>query len=262
MAFPEFGAGFRFSLYGSDYNPGPAYWALVTKEMTRKFPGSDPMGIRIISKIEGNKAYLNFPGTSDDPNIVFGETDDNEASLTYHDKHNVQVWLQIEPGNVDMFTLVDLVLNRYGKHSCVIGFGVDVEWYHSKGDEAGATPVTDAEAAAWVDAIRAHNPEYHLLLKHWDISFMPPNARESILFVDDSQHFTSLDQMVSEFTTWGKTFAPVPVGFQVGYEDDRFWWSAMQDPPSDIGNAILSAVPNTAALFWVDFTVQDVFHPK
>jgi hypothetical protein len=94
-AFSEFGAGFRFSIYGPDYNSGSAYLALVTKEMTRKFPSSDPMDIWIIGKINGNKAYLNFPGTSDDPNIIFGETDDNEAFLTYYDKHNVQVWLQI-----------------------------------------------------------------------------------------------------------------------------------------------------------------------
>ena len=93
-------------------------------------------------------------------------------------------------------------------------------------------------------------------------SFMPPTVHDSIVFIDDSQQFTSLDQAVDEFAVWGETFAPAPVGFQFGYEDDRFWWSALQNPPADIGNAILSAVPNTAALFWVDFTILDVFPPK
>ena len=142
---PVLGTGFRFSIYGTDQDPDPAYWTSVARKMARKFPGSRPMGIWIIGDIEGNQAYLNFPASSDDPNIIFGKTDDNEAALTYFDRQNVQVWLQVEPGNADMLKVIDLVLSRYGKHPCVIGFGVDVEWYKSDGSAEG-TPVTDEEA--------------------------------------------------------------------------------------------------------------------
>ncbi len=255
------GAGFRYSTYGPSYDPGPEYWLSVGEQMSANFPNARPMGIWIIGDIEGNQAYLNFPGTSSDPNILFGETDDNEAALTYFDQHNVQIWLQVEPGDADILTLIDLVLNQYGNHSSVIGFGVDVEWYRPSSGEAEGTPVTDDEAATWVDAVRDHNPEYRLFLKHWDTAFMPPSVRDGIVFVDDSQQFVSLDQMVNEFAAWGETFAPAQVAFQFGYPADDLWWRNLQDPPADIGNAILAAVPNTTALFWVDFTVLEVFPP-
>lgn len=258
---PTLGAGFRYSIYGPEYDPGPAYWASVGERMSTLFPNARPMGIWIIGDIEDTQAYLNFPGASDDPNILFGETDDNEAALTYFDKHNVQVWLQVEPGDAEMLKVIDLILDRYSNHPCVIGFGVDVEWFHSTGGEAEGTPVTDAEAAAWVKAVRAHNPSYRLFLKHWETSFMPPTVRDGIFFVDDSQQFTSLQQMVDEFKVWGKTFAPSPVGFQYGYPDDETWWGRLENPPANIGSAILSTVPNTEALFWVDFTALAIFPP-
>jgi hypothetical protein len=259
---PALGAGFRFSIYGPEYDPGPAYWSSVAEQMTRKFAGSGPMGIWIIGDIEGSQAYLNFPARSDDPNIVFGETDDNETALAYFDKHNVQVWLQVEPGDADMLKVIDLVLGRYRKHPCVVGFGVDVEWYRSTGDEAEGTPVSDKEASEWVATVRTHNPSYRLFLKHWDINWMPPTFRDGIVFVDDSQQFASMQQMVDEFAVWGRHFAPAPVAFQYGYLDDKVWWGILKDPPADIGNAILAAVPNTSALYWVDFTALDVFPPN
>lgn len=90
---------------------------------------------------------------------------------------------------------------------------------------------------------------------------MPPTQREGILFVDDGQQFQSLDQMVAEFAVWGQTFYPAPVAFQFGYPDDRTWWGGFADPADQIGQAILKKVPNTAGLYWVDFTVLDVFKP-
>ena len=59
----------------------------------------------------------------------------------------------------------------------------------------------------------------------------------------------------------GETFGPAQVGFQYGYFADRPWWSELDDPPADIGRALLDAVPNTAGLYWVDFTVFEIFEP-
>ena len=67
--------------------------------------------------------------------------------------------------------------------------------------------------------------------------------------------------MVSEFVEWGKAFSPAPVGFQYGYPADTFWWQNLQDPPKDIGQALLDKIANTEGLFWVDFTVLEVFPP-
>ena len=110
-------------------------------------------------------------------------------------------------------------------------------------------------------AVRRHNPDYDLFLKHWEIGKMPPTEREGLLFIDDSQILPSLDAMVDEFAEWGRAFAPAPVGFQYGYESDRPWWSKLDDPPGDVGRAILERVPNTEGLYWVDFTVLELFPP-
>ena len=90
---------------------------------------------------------------------------------------------------------------------------------------------------------------------------MPPTVRDGILFVHDSQQLPSLEAMVDEFEVWGEAFAPAPVGFQYGYDSDKVWWSDLTNPPGDIGMAILAEVPNTQGLYWVDFTVLDLFPP-
>ncbi|MBN2146843.1 MAG: hypothetical protein JW726_05620 [Anaerolineales bacterium] len=258
---PSLGAGFRYSTYGPESNPGPDYWASVGERMSAKFPGSHPEAIWIVGNFfsEG-KTYLSFHAETEDPNILSGYVDMNDAALTLFDQEGIQVWLQVEPGNADMLTLIELVLNQYKSHPCVIGFGVDVEWYHSEGSPEG-TPISDVEAEAWVSAIREINPNYRLFLKHWEMEYMPPNARDGIVFIDDSQEFASIDEMKEEFAAWGEHFAPAPVGFQYGYPSDQPWWSQLPDPPADIGYAILEATPNTISLFWVDFTVLQMFPP-
>ena len=60
----------------------------------------------------------------------------------------------------------------------------------------------------------------------------------------------------------GETFAPAQVGFQYGYFADRAWWIELDDPPADICRRLPEAVPNTAGLYWVDFTVREIFEPS
>jgi hypothetical protein len=122
-------------------------------------------------------------------------------------------------------------------------------------------PVGDDEASAWLTVVRTYNPQYCLFLKHWETSMLPPLQREGILFVDDSQTFDSLDGMLAEFTEWGRHYFPSPVAFQIGYPADKKWWRRYHDPAKTIGEAILQVVPNTASLFWVDFTALEVFPP-
>lgn len=259
-AAPALGAGFRYSTYGPSHDPGPEYWASVGAQMASRFEGSSPAAIWIVGNFTGRGTYLSFPAETDDPNVTHTYVDMNAAALDLFDARGVRIWLQVEPGYADMLGLIDLVLGQYSRHPCVIGFGVDVEWFESDGTAQG-TPVTDEQAAAWVRAVRSHDPAYRLFLKHWDPDWMPPTVRDGIVFVDDSQQFADFDQMISEFAAWGRRFSPAPVAFQYGYPADRDWWGALTDPPADIGRAILEAVPNTNALFWVDFTVLEVFPP-
>jgi hypothetical protein len=258
---PALGAGFRFSSYGPPYNPGPQYWADVGRKMASRFPEAVPQAIWIVSVIGIPGTVLSFPGSSEDVLIHFMPEDANEEALTLFDRLGVEIWLQVEPGDAPVENLIDLVLSRYGRHPCVVGFGVDVEWFHSFAEPAGQA-VTDAEARAWVRLIRGYNPGYRLFLKHWESGMMPPMERDGLMFVDDAQEFESLDGMAAEFSSWGKAFAPAPVGFQYGYPADKPWWRDLADPPGDIGRAILEQTPNTEGLFWVDFTVLDMFPPN
>jgi hypothetical protein len=254
------GAGFRYSAYGPDYDPGPSYWAKVGQEMAARFDGAVPETIWIVSSLEGEGTRLHFPVGESYPLITGSETDANEAALGLFDELGFRVWLQVEPGHAPIEDLIHLVLGRYGHHPSVIGFGIDVEWYQSTTRPEGKA-VTDAEAEAWLAAVRSHDPDDRLFLKHWEPGKMPPTVRDGLLFIDDSQILPSRDAMVAEFADWGRAFAPAPVAFQFGYPSDRPWWRRLNDPPGDIGQAILDAVPNVEGLYWVDFTVLDVFPP-
>lgn len=260
-ANPVLDAGFRYSSYGPSYNPGPAYWPWVGKEISAKFTGSKPATLWIVGTVSGNGTYLTFNYEGDEKNIQHGYVDMNEDVLTAFDEQGFDVWLQVEPGNADVDELIDIVLNQYKHHPSVVGFGIDVEWYQSTDGPEGI-PITDEVAQRWVKAIRKHNPNYRLFLKHWDEAWMPPTIRDGILFVNDSQQFESFEHMKSDFIKWGNTFAPAPVAFQYGYPADKFWWQELQDPPKDIGQALLDSIPNTQGLFWVDFTIIEMFPPE
>ena len=255
------GAGFRFSSYGPPYNPGAEYWAGVGIQMAEKFDGAVPQGIWILGVINGEGTYVNFPTGIDNPYVMDSAVDMNEATFDLFDESGVQVWLQVEPGMAPVEPLIHAMLNQYGHHPCVIGVGVDVEWYQSYQSPEGK-PVTDEEARAWVAAARSHGEQYRLFLKHWEAGWMPPTERSGLVFIDDSQGLESLDEMVTEFQTWGEAFTPAPVGFQFGYQADKVWWRELADPPTEIGERILETVPNTEGLYWVDFTVFDLFPPQ
>ena len=254
-------AGYRYSSYGPTSNPGAEYWPEVGQRIASEFENATPATIWIVGVVDGEGSYLNFPCETDDPNIHCGPVDMNESMLTTFDEQGFDVWLQVEAGNANMDELIDIVLGQYEHHPSVVGFGVDVEWYKSSQVPQGE-PVSDEVAQAWVRTIRNHHPEYQLFLKHWDTAWMPPTARDGILFINDSQGFESFEQMTTEFTEWGKTFAPARVGFQYGYQADQRWWSEMQNPASKIGHVLLEKIPNTQALFWVDFTILETFPPE
>ena len=268
-------AGLRSSPYGPQHGfPAPPYWLTATRSMASRFDHAVPALVWIVGTMESvnentpaetfsGRVQLSFPAPGDAvfPNIVFAGEDANEAYLEQFDKNGFQVWLQVEPANADVGTLIDLVLNRYGKHPCVIGFGVDVEWFRWSKENNEGVAVDDAAARDWSERARAFQPQFKLFLKHWLESKMPPNYRQSLVFISDSQQFTSLAQMQDDFEQWGKTFFPAPVGFQFGYPADRIWWGQLGDPPQEIGKALLSGIPNTSDLIWVDFTMEEIWPP-
>lgn len=265
---PGLRAGLRASNYGITPFPSPSWWVSSTNSMAARFPGSTKEQVAVVVEVLGgggkHRCWAHFPNPTPSitwPNVVFDTTDLFEPNLAAFDQNGIKVWLQVEPADCDVSMLVDLVMARYRQHPSVIGFGVDVEWYRKDISTSGKA-VTDAEAQAWVTKTKTYNSAYQVFLKHWLTEKMPPNYRTGLVFIDDSQGHGSLNNMVSEFSNWGQTFSPSPVGFQYGYRSDKKWWRKLSDPPKTIGNAILSAVPNTRDLVWVDFTAYDIWPPE
>jgi len=244
----------RISGYSSDY------LVAVADSMARNFPtGGIPAAVWILSFYgENGDIYVQFPNSGSVDHCYFTSLDYNEVFLTAFDSAGMKVWLQMEPGAADVITLIDLALTRYGHHSCIAGFGIDVEWLDTQ-DYDGGRQVTDAEAQAWEERVRSYDSTYTLFLKHYSTNRMPPSYRGNLLLIDDSQGHYSYQNFISNMHSWGNTFPNNRVGFQFGYEWDRDWWDDYSDPPATLGNGLLADISNTAALFWVDFTLDDVF---
>lgn len=255
-------AGVRSSKYGAKPFPGPAGWGNAIGAMASDFPGSTPCAVWIVGTMARTPrfAHLEFPSDGRaHPGIEFEPEDRHEPYLSYFDKAGIKVFLQVEPANADVATLIDLVLGRYKHHSCVIGFGVDVEWNKTSDYPETGMAVDDATARAWEEKVKSHDPSYRLFLKHWDEKWMPPDYRGDIVFVDDSQIFPDMAAMVKEYSErWAPAFAPNLVLFQVGYNSDKPWWSKLPDPPKTIGEAILGSVRRDIGIIWVDFSLRDV----
>lgn len=254
-------AGVRSSAYGIKPFPEPEQWQTAIASMQARFEGSTPCGIWIVG-VMGGKYACRLEFTADgrqDSNIVYIDYDKHERFLNYFDAEGIKVFLQVEPAHADITNLIDIVLNRYKHHPCVIGFGVDVEWYKEADNPGWGMKVGDTLAHDWEVQVKAHNPEYRLFLKHWDRDWMPPIYRGDIIFVDDSQIFEDIDTMLEEYIDyWSGYFEPNMVLFQIGYPSDKPWWQKLDDPPRDIGATIAQNISQDCGVFWVDFTLEEV----
>jgi len=255
-------AGVRSSNYGIKPFPEPAGWQKAVEAMNSRFPGAVGGAIWIVGELERpTSCRLFFPSDSKAyANIVFAAADKHEEFLDHFDRRGIKVFLQVEPAQADVPTLIDLVLGRYKHHPSVIGFGVDVEWHKESEKPGWGIPVDDEMAREWEARVKSHNPNYRLFLKHWDLNWMPKIYRGDIVFIDDGQEVESLEDLLDAFENrWADHFYPSPVFFQVGYNSDKPWWQNLDDPPLTIGRAIAQRVRQNCGIIWVDFSLRDVF---
>jgi hypothetical protein len=262
-------AGCRASDYGIIPFPTPSLWNTLTKMVASDWPGATPMLLWLVGEILENEPPSNQPETCSlqffDPgggpwaNVEFSYPGfSHEEHLSYFDGMGIKVLLSVEPGNADVATLIDLVLQKFGHHACVMGIGIDVEWHlHNQNSEG--VRVTDAQAQAWEEQVKGYNSAYKLFLKHWETAKMPPSYRGEIIFVSDSSEFNSLSEMQADFKKWADAFPQNVVIFQVGYSFDQHWWKELGDPPGDIGTAVSQVVAQDHGILWVDFTLKAVF---
>jgi hypothetical protein len=251
--------GFHESVTAMSPPQTPEYWYNMGKDASGKFEGSGVGAVWVIGYAYADgQCYLNFPSSAKSALITFSKTDENERYLDYFDSKGISVILQVEPGQADVTRIIQLVLNRYSHHPCVTGLGIDVEWLQFK-DYPGGRPVTDGEAARWYSLVKSFNADYKLALTHYVTDKMPPTYRTGLYFLYDGQGFSSLDDMIEKYASWGKSFHDNPVGFYLGFPVDKVWWSQYSDPFYTLAHRTLASVDNTKGLYWVSNSVKDIY---
>ena len=270
-------AGIRASSYGLEESfgsyPGINSMTSFAEKMESCYAGSNGTVILIVGVVSEDltSCFLDFPIPEEIENVTCSNVDFYEDYLTALDKGGYSVWLQVEPGNADLVKLANAVMNHYKHHSCVKGFGIDVEWYQPEGKNGRGTPLDKGTAGKVLTAVRKYNKDYTVFVKHWIDDYLTEGeAVNGFIYIDDSQGFragknsTALEKMCNDFSDWAETFAPCPVMFQIGYESDKNRvWGSMTNPAEEAGKAIIDecknrGLTNDIGIIWVDFTLKEV----
>ena len=265
---PAIWVGLRRSSYGLPAkNADHEWWAGRAKSFAANFPNARPVIIEIVSGYQYADGSTEFefarPADLAGPaeNISFRQGPlDHEQALRTYEARGVKAIIQVEPGSAGVARCLEIAYHKFGRHPCVIGYGVDAEWYLNKEspDRAGR-PVSDADAKRWMETVASFKSANNLFLKHWDPKHMPPSYRhDGLWFLTDSQAFAGRAEMLADFRAWAGAFKGGATGYQFGYPNDRRWWSRLANPPADLGRAVRQEIPDCRYLIWVDFTAAKV----
>lgn len=223
-------------------------------------------------------------------NIIFrkasGTQLEQEVYLDYFDQHDIYVYLQVESAFADMKTLMDIYYDVFNvaNHKCVKGFAIDVEWYWGVSEDSGI-PVTDERAKEWNEHLyETWGPGMQLFLKHYAATWLPTTYRggdgsgEKLVFCDDSQSFGSFDGEMGgvydendvydgdimgfgpEFKLFADYYPDNDVIYQIGYQPDREWYYAFEDPIIKSFGIKMGEVTNpkqNVGIAWVNFSLKD-----
>ena len=260
-------AGIRISTYGmgesfgKDNFPSESQMAGFATKMASCYEGSTGAYILIVGEIHDDSCGLYFP-VSGEYDYIYGSKDDKyESYLDKCDKEGINVWLQVEPGYADLVTLADIVMKQYSHHSCVKGFGIDVEWHKPVEGSDRGTKLSDKEAKAVLAKVRSYNSDYTVFVKHWMEKWLP-SKMEGLIYVNDSQQFGDLEDVQQQFSKWASKYAPQPVMFQIGYKADTWIWSQFTNPAKEFGQYIVDGCTsgNDIGIIWVDMTLSSVIN--
>jgi len=263
-------AGLRRSVYGlRKKNRDDLWWVKKAKEFAAGMPVSQsavPTIIHIVSVyLDDGTTKFTFSKpknyTASTRHMIFRQGPlDHEKALTTYDEQGVKAIIQLEPGDADIPASLDIVQMKFGRHPCIIGYGIDAEWYcPRRSKDNNGLSLRDSDVALWLKKVMSFNPDYTLFLKHWLPSHMPPSFRHpNLWFLSDSQNFQNVGQLLEDLKYWNGMYQDHVVGYQYGYESDRRWWRKMRNPTVEISRAILTEIPNARFLFWVDFTANKV----
>ncbi len=173
----------------------------------------------------------------------YSEVDLLEPYLTEFDSDNISVLLSIQPLNSDVTQLIDILLERYGHHSCLIGINVDMEWkmtgnpYH----------VNDNERDKWLTEIAHQNSNLKLVLTYFkDYRYFPNDKANLVVLFDGTGDSQSV--LLNLYSELAEHFSSV--GIYTGY--------SLSSPPTASDQRIIDAVPKTNYIIHT----EDVFSEK
>ncbi|OUM67103.1 hypothetical protein PIROE2DRAFT_5479, partial [Piromyces sp. E2] len=257
-------AGFRYSMYGAKKNFGKIPSAdsvngYVNKIKNHFDENTKGALLLTISSENNGKCVFDFPQPStvtNSTNIKYSKKDQFEKLLSKCDEEGINVWLVVEPGNNDLVDLANIVLDKYGNHESVQGFGASLEWYYrnSKGD---GKRLTNSEAERVVNEIRKRNENYTFLAKHWNTKYLPENYTDGMVFALNPNNFEDFSHISAEFKHFAKSFSKSPVIFEIGYGSDRHIW---KDDPISFAKSITSSASRYnehIGIIWTDFTMRE-----
>jgi hypothetical protein len=279
MTIPEV-AGWRSSAYG-DQDPTAvtqgnyAYYVEAAKGMILKFPGSNPGCLYTVGYIGTTETEMPTQLRST-LGIMKGvsyasDNPDPEVMLTAFDNAGLSIILGLEPGNADTAVLATKILGKYKSHPCVRGMSMDVEWYMYAGSgPSGIVTLPLSVATAFKNAILAVNPNYKVMIKHFDASKLPKGI-SGVTYLTDTCGFKEYSEAISAYVDWANSFSGSEVAYQLGYDqlecsEDPSWWLDLAPKPGygeaarQIYNSISSAITNPIySVYWVDFTILTQF---
>lgn len=216
---------------------------------------------------------------------------DNDDYLNYYDANNIDVFLQIEPANANILQQIEIVMERFGSHNCVAGFGIDLEFYDINSKGVNRSYPSKSEVQSWYNKVKSYGSKYELFLKHFKIEAVDGDgyrgANKDIIYINDVQDMGGLPNfLISEeedgMIEWADHFGNNPIWFQIGYGADWYhinsngdydpafdmkpwyeqrWGSNPDDIVDGLADALINNVKSNqdVGVIWVDFTMRKLF---
>jgi hypothetical protein len=213
----------------------PGDWGQVVYNVQSRFAGARPWVTWAVGPLHEKAA------------AITDEQRRHADHLKYFDEQGIDVFVEIWPAKGENVPqTIDTWLTKLEGHPSIVGVSVDLEWHRG---------IDDATAEAWDKAVKAHDPKYRLMLKHWDVAAMPKAyAKKSDVICVNMSSEVDMAGMAAEFAAWANELAPAAVAFQTGYPWDESWWKDLKDPIGDLGTRILAGIESPKqeiGLLWV-----------
>jgi hypothetical protein len=219
-----------------DFSRPPIDWVSAAKRYVDGTNGSVVDLVLAQADITGY-TRVPFPLQGMSSLISYSDEDEAEPYLKTFDNEGVGVILSLQPLEADVPQLMELMLTRYGQHSCIVGINVDLEWKHS-----GAwNHVSNNERDAWLAVLKGHNAGLRLFLTYYgNRTYFPGDAPGLVVLFDGEG-----DAQVNLLERYGELAAHFSqVGIYTGYTSSS--------PPTASNDRILASVPKTRYIIHTD----------